>query len=65
MTCVLILPAKWKKQQISTHTSRISAKLGHAIVFQQSWDMLVAHPHNPQLAKPCQFFSKKEGLLFL
>jgi hypothetical protein len=35
---------------------RISAKLGHA---------LVAHPHNPQLAKPCQFFSKKEGLLFL
>ena len=29
--------------------------------------MQVAHPHNPQLAKLCQFFSKKEkeGLLFL
>ena len=24
----------------------------------------VAHPHNPQLAEPCQIFSKKEGLLF-
>jgi hypothetical protein len=32
MPCVLILPAKWKKQQISTHASRISAKLGHPIV---------------------------------
>jgi len=25
---------------------------------------LEAHPRNPQLAEPCQFFSKKEGLLF-
>ncbi len=27
--------------------------------------MQVAHPHNPQLAEPCHFFSKKEGLFFL
>ena len=25
----------------------------------------VPHPHNPQLAEPCHFFSKKKGLLFL
>ena len=24
----------------------------------------VAHPHNPQLAESCEFFSYKEGLLF-
>jgi hypothetical protein len=33
---VLIFPAKWKKQEISTHASRISAKLGHAISTSQS-----------------------------
>ncbi len=34
MTCMLIFPAKLKKQQINTHASRILAKLGNAILWR-------------------------------